>query len=180
MVMNGIQYTIIERPVKRARLEYNRSGLRVIIPMNRHVDVPRFVAEFEPWIKKKHEFYQDLKEKSAAVALTARSEKILLETVKYFVQEAESVLNAKAIEIRLRAMKRQWGNCSSKGRLTFNKRLGKLPDHLIRYIAYHEVCHLRSLRHGKLFRKTMLKFFPQIKDYERELTVYAFRLGLEE
>lgn len=180
MATNEIQYAIIKRPVARARLEYNRTGLRVIVPANRQVDVPAFVAQFEPWIKKKREFYEAIEEESANIILSSRSEATLLEAVKDFVQEAEQAIHAQVVEIRLRAMKRQWGNCSSKGRLTFNKRLRKLPEHLIRYIVYHEVCHLRSLRHGKLFRKTMLKFFPKIKTHEQELTVYAFRLGLEE
>lgn len=174
------QYTVLKRPVKRARLEYNKTGLRVIVPQHRYIDVAAFVAQFESWINKKREFYEGLHREVETLVLSARSETTLLETVKYFVEEAELAMNAKAIEIRLREMKRQWGNCSSKGRLTFNKRLGKLPDHLIRYIVYHEVCHLKSLRHGKLFRKTMFKFFPELKKYEQELTVYGFRLGLEE
>jgi predicted metal-dependent hydrolase len=180
MLTEEIQYTIVKRPVRRARLEYTRTGLRVIVPISRNIDVAAFVAQFESWIKKKREFYNGLREQAAGLSLAAHSDKALLERVKYFVAEAELALNVTAVEVRLRAMKRQWGNCSSKGRLTFNKRLGKLPDHLIRYIAYHEVCHLRSLRHGKLFRKIMMKFFPQIKSYEKELTVYGFRLGLEE
>lgn len=180
MLTEEIQYTIVKRPVKRARLEYNRTGLRVIVPLSRNINVAAFVAQFESWIYKKREFYETLREKSQDISLSARSDSTLLEAVKYFAQEAEMAMNVKAVEIRLRAMKRQWGNCSSQGRLTFNKRLGKLPDSLIRYIVYHEVCHLKSLRHGKLFRKTMFKFFPQIKAHEQELTVYGFRLGLEE
>lgn len=180
MLHEDIQYTVLRRPVKRARLEYTKTGLKVIIPAHREIDVASFVAEFRPWIVKKQKFYDDLREQSAVLSLRARTDTALLAAVKYFVSEAEHAMNAAAQEIRLRAMKRQWGNCSSRGRLTFNKRLAKLPDHLVRYIAYHEVCHLKSLRHGKLFRKTMQKFFPDLKAHERELTVYAFRLGLEE
>jgi predicted metal-dependent hydrolase len=174
------QYKVFKRPVKSARLEYTKDGLRVIVPVNRPFDVDKFVREFEPWIMRKRKYYDNLINESKNITLETRSDAALFDIVKMFVAEAESSLKATAQEIRFREMKRQWGNCSSRGRLTFNKRLRRLPDHLIRYIVYHEVCHLRSLRHGKLFRKTMLRFFPEIKKHEQELTAYAFRLGLEE
>lgn len=175
-----IKYTVIKRPVRRARLEYNRSGLRVIIPTARNFDIPVFLNQFKPWIVKKQLFYEKLKLASTALVLENRSETTLLEILKEFVSEAELAMNVSATEIRLRAMRRQWGNCTNRGRITFNKRLQKLPEHLIRYIVYHETCHLRSLRHGKLFHKIMLKFFPDIKKYEQQLSVYGFRLGIEE
>jgi predicted metal-dependent hydrolase len=175
-----MEYQVLKRPVRAARLEYSKKGLRVIVPTNRPFDVERFIREFKPWIERKKNYYEKLDLQSKNITLEDRTDRHLLELVKEFVSEAEQQLKVKSQEVRLRLMKRQWGNCSNRGRLTYNKKLRRLPDHLVRYIVYHEVCHLRSLRHGKLFRKTMLKFFPQIKTYEQELTVFAYRLGLEE
>ena len=180
MTEQSITYTIVKRPVRRARLEFDRTGLRVIVPQTRIIDIPAFILQFRSWIEKKQKFYREISSKSSRLVLYNRSESSLAETVSNYLAEAEGALNVKSGPVRFRIMKRQWGNCTSKGRLTFNKKLAVLPDHLIRYIVYHEACHLKSMRHGKLFRKTMLKFFPNQKTHEQELSVYGFRLGIEE
>lgn len=180
MIEQTISYTVVKRRVKRARLEYTRLGLRVVVPETRAMDIPAFIEQFRSWIEKKKKFYDDMIEKSSNLELFSRTESGLAQTVQNYLVEAEANLNVKSNSIKFRAMRRQWGNCTSQGRLTFNKRLAKLPDYLIRYIVYHEACHLKSMRHGKLFRKTMNKFFPNKKTHEQELSVYGFRLGIEE
>ena len=58
-------------------------------------------------------------------------------------------------EIHVRAMKRKWASCSSKGRLTFSfALLNKLPEFRA-YVIVHELLHLRYPTHGKLFRSLL-------------------------
>lgn len=55
-------------------------------------------------------------------------------------------------EIRLRAMKRKWGSCSTAGRLTFNTELLTQPAYFRREVIIEELLHLKVPNHGKLFR----------------------------
>lgn len=62
--------------------------------------------------------------------------------------------------MRLRRMKRTWGNCSSAGLITLNPHLVKAPPELIDYVIAHEVCHLREHNHGTGFYALQQQLFP--------------------
>lgn len=54
--------------------------------------------------------------------------------------------------ITMRAMKRKWASCSSKGNLTFDTDLLRQPAEFRRQVIVHELLHLKVPNHGKLFR----------------------------
>ena len=45
----------------------------------------------------------------------------------------------------------RWGSCSSRRSITLNTKLLFLPDHLVRYIMIHELCHTVHMNHSKAF-----------------------------
>jgi predicted metal-dependent hydrolase len=55
------------------------------------------------------------------------------------------------IPLRLRRMKRTWGNCSSKGVIKLNTHLIKAPPGIIDSVIAHELCHLVEMNHGSAF-----------------------------
>ena len=65
-------------------------------------------------------------------------------------------LNVQPKEIRLRAMKRKWGSCSTGGRITFNSELLSQHADFRKRVIVEELLHLQIPNHGKLF-KVMLK-----------------------
>lgn len=74
-----------------------------------------------------------------------------------------------APELRLRKMRRRWGSCSSKGRVTLNTELVKLPMTLIDYVIAHELCHLFEFNHGRKFYELLELVMPDWKQREQIL-----------
>ncbi len=60
-------------------------------------------------------------------------------------------LGVKPKEIRIQAMKRKWASCSSKGRLTFDRKLLDEDKKMRLEVILHELLHLKYPNHGKMF-----------------------------
>lgn len=61
-------------------------------------------------------------------------------------------------EIHVRRMKRKWGSCSTKGRVTFDSSLLTESEEKRCETIIHELLHLRYPDHGKMFN-LMLKVY---------------------
>lgn len=58
-------------------------------------------------------------------------------------------------EIHVRAMKRKWASCSSKGRVTLSSSLLEEPLESRAYVIVHELLHLKHPKHGKMFNSLL-------------------------
>jgi len=67
-------------------------------------------------------------------------------------------------EIHLRQMKRKWGSCSSKGRLTFNTDILDLSHNDRLEKVLHELLHLKYPNHGVMFRRMFGIYFERLKE----------------
>ena len=72
----------------------------------------------------------------------------------------------------IRTMKRRWGSCSNKGKITLSTELIKLPDLYIEYVIIHELCHLRHHNHGAGYYKLLSELFPEWRSVRKELKRY--------
>ncbi|MCM8807955.1 MAG: M48 family metallopeptidase [Candidatus Omnitrophica bacterium] len=95
----------------------------------------------------------------------------LEEKVFLAVEEFSKILNVKPKEIKFRKMKRRWGSCK-KDKIILNKNLEFLPEDLIRYVVYHEMCHLLIKNHRKEFKLLIEKIYPDYKTYQKRLAEY--------
>jgi predicted metal-dependent hydrolase len=75
-------------------------------------------------------------------------------------------------EFSVRVLKRRWGSCSSKGKITISSELVKLDDIYLEYVILHELCHIRHHNHGKEFYALLSEVFPDWKQKRSELRKY--------
>jgi predicted metal-dependent hydrolase len=72
----------------------------------------------------------------------------------------------------IRTMKRRWGSCSNRGKITLSTELMKLSDFHIEYVITHELCHLKHHNHGPRFYELLSELFPEWKSARKELRKY--------
>jgi len=67
------------------------------------------------------------------------------------VLEISQETNLRFKDISIKKVKSRWGSCSASNNLNFSIYLMLLPDHLIRYVIIHELCHSLHKNHGPKF-----------------------------
>jgi predicted metal-dependent hydrolase len=102
-----------------------------------------------------------------------KNEALLLfpELMKKVINEHEKQL-FRPTGLVVRSMKRRWGSCSNKGKITLSTELIKLSDLYIEYVIAHELCHLKHHNHGSQYYKLLSEVFPDWKAVRKELRKY--------
>lgn len=68
--------------------------------------------------------------------------------------------------------KRTWGWCKSDGTIMLNWRLIYYPQHLIDYVATHELTHISHMHHGPEFWQALGQIYPDYLAAKEELSHY--------
>lgn len=76
--------------------------------------------------------------------------KVFSERLQIIADRADWV-EGRPVPLKLRRMKRTWGNCSSHGIIKLNTHLIKAPLPVIDSVIAHELCHLQEMNHGRAF-----------------------------
>ena len=66
------------------------------------------------------------------------------------------------VRVYVMGQRTKWGNCSSRGNLSFNWRLILSPDFVLHYLVAHEVVHLVVPDHSAKFWLTVQSLCPDI------------------
>ncbi len=80
----------------------------------------------------------------------------------------------KNITLKLRRMKRTWGNCSSKEVIKLNTHLIKASVATIDSVIAHELCHLQVMNHSPVFYTLLEKLNPGWKQDRARLRSEGF------
>ncbi|MCD6478472.1 MAG: M48 family metallopeptidase [Candidatus Diapherotrites archaeon] len=102
-------------------------------------------------------------------AIRAFYKKFARSILERLVREKASEMNLSFSRISVRSNKMQWGSCSPRKVLSFSWRLIAAPQAVVEYIVVHELAHIQHNNHSKAFWRTVQKYCPDYKKYERWL-----------
>ena len=173
---------------------YNRNGYAKIKDGKLIIEIPFFLKNnkkftqnlIDKWQKllEKHKKYNHIKPIEADSLLlfgevVEKSEikwnldknlkQILLEYIQQIVDEFSEKLWYKYASIRIWKAKTKWWSCSFDQKLMFNINLVHLPTKYIKYVAIHEVCHLKHKNHSKNFWNEVERLMPSYKTIRKEM-----------
>ena len=89
------------------------------------------------------------------------------------IVEKHSKLNFKPTGLVIRSMKRRWGSCSNRGKITLSTELIKFADIYTEYVIIHELCHLKQHNHGLKYYELLSELFPEWKKIRKEMKVFV-------
>ena len=75
--------------------------------------------------------------------------------------------------LRIRKMRTRWGSCRSRGVVTLNTELVRLPTLCIDYLIIHELCHLKIHNHSPAFYRLLDKCLPDWSARRERLNLTA-------
>ncbi|MDK2864732.1 MAG: hypothetical protein PWP37_924 [Thermotogota bacterium] len=168
---------ILHREVKSPRLFIRPDRVVVILPSGYDAKFANLMLErHRRWIMKKHATLKKASEVYVKLMLENRNMEDFKKIVYDLVEKYSKELKVKPRKIFFRKMKTRWGSCSGRNNITINSLLRFLPDELIEYIIYHEMCHILEKNHGKTFWRMVHQKFPDSEDKKLKLIAYELKL----
>jgi predicted metal-dependent hydrolase len=89
--------------------------------------------------------------------------------LRWGVRHWSTRMSVRVVQIHLRPMVKKWASISTAGRLTLNTELLGLPKELGEFVIVHELTHLLTPKHGKLFKSFMYAYLPDWERREHQL-----------
>ena len=173
-----VSYVLERKRVKNLNLRIRRDGTVVLsIPMRCPLaEADRLVQEKSVWILEGQARMWD-----QAVPLPPLPDRgtcrMLLQQALKRVYPLVEGLGVAMPELKLRAMRSQWGNCHwRQGYVTLNTALARCPEELRDYVALHELVHFLHHDHGPGFYASMDALMPDWRERRKALRRYGAAL----
>ena len=165
-------YKISYRPIKYPRLEFRTGELLIILPPGTSPDT--LLRKYKHWIGKQSAFIKECLEATKDRKLYIRSDEEFRRLVHHFAEDISRDLAVTLNRIFFRRMRTKWASLSSARNLTVNTLMRYLPEHLIEYVAFHEITHIIEKRHNERFWNIISSRFKDYQEMEKEMFIYWF------
>ncbi|MEI6054046.1 MAG: SprT family zinc-dependent metalloprotease [Candidatus Saccharibacteria bacterium] len=153
---NGMQigksHTLIIQPSNNIDFSVSRHGQQIIVKM------PQGESANSPIISRK---IRD----TIISALRIEAKSYLPRRLSFLADK----FNFDYSKVKFSHASGRWGSCSSKGTISLNIALMKLPFELIDYIIIHELSHTKQMNHGKDFWSLVASADPKYKLHRHTL-----------
>jgi predicted metal-dependent hydrolase len=153
---------------RRVRVDVRPNG-EVVVTIPRRgsrTEALRFLHQSREWIERTRsrlaaqasEPALPPRERAALRAQAAAQAGVLLD-------EEAARLGVRYAGLRIRDPRSRWGSCGPDGHIMLSLRLAMAPLEVFRYVAVHELCHLRWRGHGKRFWEMVGRQLPDFREH---------------
>ncbi len=164
----------------KPKIEVKPWGILITVPeKTTEEEVCSIIRKHRMWIKKKYSEILEAIELSKNIELENRDiEQLRKKAEEILAKATTEILGINPCKLVVRKMKTRWASCSPSGTITLNSITRHLPDNLLAYIIYHEVCHIIAPKHNYMFHQCITKYYPNYRGLEKLLLAYEIKLGL--
>ena len=72
-------------------------------------------------------------------------------------------------KLSIRSQKTRWGSCASNKNISLNSKLLLMPEHIVKYVMIHELCHTIEMNHSAKFWDLVEDCDPQYRENRKQL-----------
>jgi predicted metal-dependent hydrolase len=166
-----VSYKIKYNRVKYARIEVREKWINLVLPYG-FTQEERLITKHAAWIEKKLNEYEALRRKSQDLELQHRNDSEFKMLIGNIINNYTHEMNTSMPVIKYRKMKRKWASMNSNRVLTVNWFMSFLPEPMISYILYHEMCHIFEMSHNSKFKNLIKRRYNDYKNLDKELKAY--------
>ena len=173
-----IIYRVSYRAVKYPRIELSSTIPLIILPKGMKPEL--VISRYKEWLKRRLNHINKLLTEPPNLILYNRSDEDFISLVYSYIENMSKELNVKVSKVKFTKMKTKWGSMNSKQRLSLNLLMKYIPEYHIKYIVYHELCHILVNCHNKKFYQLVSLKFMDYKRIKKELNDYWYLILNEE
>jgi predicted metal-dependent hydrolase len=149
VVLRGVSHAIVRTGKLRGLVQHDRDGQVLQVP-----------GSDAHWKRRLTEWLKAEAEKDLKAASQLYADKMTCSFRRVTVRDQQS----------------RWGSCSSDGSLSYSWRLILAPQHVLDYVAAHEVAHLLEMNHGPRFWRLVLTHCPHTRASKQWLKQHGHTL----
>lgn len=171
-----ITYLLVRKNVKNLNLRVDRGGQVVLsVPVRCSGErADRLIVEKAQWLRGHLARRQQRQEQELPPMPGRRECLAMLTAAVERVYPLVAPLGVAMPQIKLRAMRSQWGNCHwTQGYITLNTALCRCPELLRDYVALHELVHFLHHDHQAGFHSVMDVLMPDWPQRRAALKQYT-------